>query len=69
MVAILNLSILVEILCLLWRHHSPVTENKVKLAELFFQSGEWIKNMLSCATTDTAHAQRSYLTVAQLSVA
>ena len=37
--------------------------------ELFFQSREWNENMWSCATTDTGHAQRSYLTAARLSVA
>ena len=35
----------------------------------FFQLHKWTENMWSCAITDTEHAQRSYLTVAQLSVA
>ena len=41
-------------------------KKKFKLVELFFQSRERNKNMWSCATTDTGHAQRSYLTVARL---
>ena len=35
----------------------------------FFQLHKWNESMWSCAITDTEHAQRSYLTVAQLSVA
>ena len=67
----LNLSILASLFVfyLLWRHHSPATEKKFKLVELFFQSRKWNKNMCSCATIDTGHAQRFYLTVARLSVA
>ena len=37
-------------------------KKKLKPVELFVQSHEWIKNMWSCGKTDTAHAQRSYLT-------
>ena len=42
---------------------------KLKLVELFFQLRKWSKNMWSCAATDTGHPQRSYLTVARISVA
>ena len=35
-------------------------KKKFKLVEVFFQSCEWNKNMWSCATADTAHAQISY---------
>ena len=41
-------------------------KRKFKLVELFFQSREWSKDMWYCATTNIAHAQGSYLTVAQL---
>ena len=44
-------------------------KKQFKLVELSFQSRERNKNMWSYATTDTGHAQRSYLTVARLSVA
>ena len=53
-------------LCLLWCYHSPATEKKFNLVELFLQSREWSKNVWSWATNDTAHAQKSYLTVARL---
>ena len=42
-------------------YHSHATENKVQACLTFFQSRESIKTMWPCATTDTAHAQRSYL--------
>ena len=38
---------------LFWRHHLSATE-------FFFKLCEWSNSMCSCATTDTAHAQRSY---------
>ena len=44
-------------------------KKRFKPVELFFQSREWSENMWSCATTDIAHAQRSYLTVARLTIA
>ena len=53
---VLSLSILAEILCVL-------------LTLTLSFASDWNKNMWSCAITDTAHAQRSYLTVARLSVA
>ena len=46
-----------------WRDHSPAAEKKFKLVELFFSRAN---KVWSCATTDTAHAQRLYLTVARL---
>ena len=49
---------------LLWHHHSPATEKKVKASWTSF-SVEWNQNMWFCATTDTGHAQISYLTVAR----
>ena len=58
---VLNLSILAEILCVVFtlRHHSPATEKKFRLVELFFSRA----NERPCATTETGHTQRSYLTV------
>ena len=64
---VLSLKILAEIVCviifnilyLFWRHHSPATEKKLQASWNFFQSHEWNKNVCSCATTDTRHAQRS----------
>ena len=43
-------------------------KKKFNPVDLFFQSRERSKNMWFWAITHTAHAQRSYLTVAQLSV-
>ena len=40
-------------------------KKKLKLVELLFQSRERNQNMWFCATTDTGHAQISYLTVAR----
>ena len=54
---------------LLWRHLLPASEKRFKSVKLFFQSREWSKSMCSFATTDTAHAQRSYLIIAQLAFA
>ena len=41
-------------------------KKKYKLVELSFQSCEWSKKIWFCATTNTAHVQRSYLKVPQL---
>ena len=54
---------------LLWRHLLPAAEKRFKPVKLFFQSREWSKSMCSFATTDTAHAQRSYLIFGQLAFA
>ena len=64
-------SVSTEILCVLFtlRDHSPATEKKYKLVELSFQSREWSKKIWFCATTNTAHVQRSYLKVPQLTFA
>lgn len=63
--------ILVEILCVSFTlcHHWLATEKKVEASWTSFQSHNWSKNLWSCATTDTLHAQRFYLTIAQLPVA
>ena len=42
---------------------------KVQTSWTFFQSRKRSKIMWSCASTDTAHAQRSYITAARLAVA
>ena len=62
--------ILVEILCVSFTlcHHWLATEKKVEASWTSFQSHNWSKNLWSCATTDTLHAQRFYLTIAQLPV-
>ena len=50
---------------------SPFASNQkeVRAGCNFFQLQEQSKNMWSCATTDTAHAERSYLTVVQFTFA
>ena len=51
---ILSLPILPDNLCLLFtlHHHSPVTEKKFELAELFFSVARTKKKHVVCATTD-----------------
>ena len=69
--SLVSKSILAEILCVLFTLTSLFASDwkKVQANWIFLYSLEWNKNMCSCATTDTGHAQRSYLTVARVSVA
>ena len=62
-------SVLAKILCVLFTLRSLFASDSKKLVNRFFKLCEWSKNMWSCATTDTAHAQRSYLTAARLTFA